>query len=155
MQATACTLSEGLSRPPLNYPGNLGRTCQSQIRTLANARAETFRKKSRQTRKVSIYFWPQSEVGARIASLLNELVSLLSIWPLPYRVSRTLLFLLLNPVALGATSRTLVIIKSTAIDTQVDKAIMYVVSTTEHNLARWWEECQVCPRMVDRAGATF
>ena len=77
LPATACTLSEGLSRPPLNYLGNLGRTCQSQIRTLANARAETFRKKSRQTRKVSIYFWPQSEVGARIASLLNELVSLL------------------------------------------------------------------------------
>ena len=39
----------------------------------------------------------------------------------------------------------LVIIKSTAIDTQVDKAIMYVASTTEHNLARWWEECQVGP----------
>ena len=42
LSATACTLSEGLSRPHLNYPGNLGRTCQRRIRTLVNARTETF-----------------------------------------------------------------------------------------------------------------
>ena len=39
---------------PLNYPGNLGRTCRRQIRHTANARTETFKKESRQSRKVSI-----------------------------------------------------------------------------------------------------
>ena len=38
----------------LNYPGNLGRTCRRQIRHTANARTETFKKESRQSRKVSI-----------------------------------------------------------------------------------------------------
>ena len=37
-------------------------------------------------------FWPQSEVGALTASLLNALVGVLLIWPLPYRVSRTFTF---------------------------------------------------------------
>jgi len=41
---------------PLTYPGNLGRTCRRQIRHTANARTETFKKESRQSRKVSIDF---------------------------------------------------------------------------------------------------
>ena len=39
---------------PLTYPGNLGRTCRRQIRHTANARTETFKKESRQSRKVSM-----------------------------------------------------------------------------------------------------
>ena len=49
-------------------------------------------------------------MGALTASLLKALVSLLLIWLLPYRVSRTLLFLLFKLVALGATNRTFIII---------------------------------------------
>ena len=41
----------------------------------------------------SIFFLlPQLEVGALTASLLNALVGVLLIWPLPYRVSRTFTF---------------------------------------------------------------
>ena len=42
------------------------------------------------------FVWPQLEVGALTASLLNALVGVLLIWPLPYRVSRTFTFLLVR-----------------------------------------------------------
>ena len=56
---------------PLNYPGNLGRTCRRQIRHTANARTETFRKLATVAECFIYFVWPQSEVGAHTALLLN------------------------------------------------------------------------------------
>ena len=62
---------------PLNYPGNLGRTCRRQIRHTANARTETFRKLATVAEGFIYFVWPQSEVGAHTALLLNAFVGLL------------------------------------------------------------------------------
>ena len=58
----------------LNYPGNLGRTCRRQIRPTANARTETFRKIVTIAGGFIYFVWPQSEVGAQTALLLNTCV---------------------------------------------------------------------------------
>ena len=62
---------------PLNYPGNLGRTCRRQIRHTANARTETFGKLATIAEGFIHFVWPQSEVGAHTALLLNAFVGLL------------------------------------------------------------------------------
>ena len=85
MLETACTLSEGLSRPPLNYLSNLGEDMPESDPNTGGCSDRNLLKEIATIAEGFIFFWPQSEVGRdNLAFALQGLAHLLfSFYPNP------------------------------------------------------------------------